>query len=200
MAHVAQHALHGQRICTCAAGTTRSAGFVRDFISVVPFFACRHPHAHMRAKEPPPSAHAFNTSRDIAGRPPMLDTLFANYYAIVGAVLLACLGAYLSWRVGHKGRAAVAASALRSAMDPKAFTGLHGHHLHGALIRAFSSHCAAAHEYRRYLSPMGRWRFHQAWRQYHGGSEEHPAFVAYYVSDEGPQLLVRRLERLREVA
>ena len=30
----------GNEICTGAAGNSRSAGFVRDFISVVPFFAC----------------------------------------------------------------------------------------------------------------------------------------------------------------
>jgi hypothetical protein len=40
----------GNKICTWAAGTTRSAGFVRDFISVVPFFAWQHLHVHMQAK------------------------------------------------------------------------------------------------------------------------------------------------------
>jgi hypothetical protein len=30
----------GNEICTWAVGNARSAGFVRDFISVVPFFAC----------------------------------------------------------------------------------------------------------------------------------------------------------------
>ena len=41
--------------CTWAAGTTRSAGFVRDFISVVPFFACKAPacsHAGERNRHP----------------------------------------------------------------------------------------------------------------------------------------------------
>jgi hypothetical protein len=33
----------GSAICTVAVGAARSAGFVRDFISVVPFFACEAP-------------------------------------------------------------------------------------------------------------------------------------------------------------
>ena len=49
-----------------AAGTTRSAGFVRDFISVVPFFACSTCMFTCRRKEPPPQHHAFNRIWDIA--------------------------------------------------------------------------------------------------------------------------------------
>lgn len=33
----------GNEICTWAVGNARSAGFMRDFISVVPFFACKAP-------------------------------------------------------------------------------------------------------------------------------------------------------------
>ena len=54
--HIAQHAVYVQRQLHLAAGMARSAGFVRDFISVVPFrcllgtcmFTCRR-------KEPPSS-------------------------------------------------------------------------------------------------------------------------------------------------
>ena len=57
----------GNDSCTCAAGTTRSAGFVRDFISVAPLVCLLgNPHGHMRVKGAATSAHAFSRFWDIA--------------------------------------------------------------------------------------------------------------------------------------
>jgi hypothetical protein len=39
---------------------------MRDFISVVPFFAWQHLHGHMQAKGTATSGQAFNRVRDIA--------------------------------------------------------------------------------------------------------------------------------------
>jgi len=65
----------------------------------------------------------------------------------------------------------------------------------------FFKHLAAAHEFRRYLSPIDRWRFSRAWKAYHGDSEEQPDwFVRYCFPNNGPELLVQRLEALRSAS
>lgn len=94
-----------------------------------------------------------------------------------------------------------AAATFRATIDPSVFAGLRGHPLHGALIQIFPKHLAAAHEFRRYLGPIDRWRFRKAWHAYHGGSEENPDwFVRYCLPNNGPALLVQRLEALRSAA
>ena len=112
--------------------------------------------------------------------------------------LIGVLGAFQIQR--YLGRREAAAT-FRAAINPSFFAGLRGHRLHGALIQAFPKHLAAAHEFRRYLGPIGRWRFSVAWKAYHGGSEEHPDwFVRYCLPNNGPELLAQRLESLRSAA
>lgn len=125
--------------------------------------------------------------------------IVSNSSAIVLiAALIGVLGAFQVQR--YLGRRE-AAAAFRATIDPSVFAGLRGHLLHGALIQIFPKHIAAAHEFRRYLSPIDRWRFRKAWRAYHGGSEEHPDwFVRYCLPRNGPQLLTERLEALRNAA
>jgi hypothetical protein len=130
----------------------------------------------------------------------MDEILTTNFYSICGAVLSACFVAYLAWRVGHKARLATAAATFRASINPDAFATFQGHALHAALIQTFPAHRAAAVEFRRYLRAVDRLRFANAWQAYHGGDEQHPDFVPYYVHDGGPQLLIRRLEGLRDAA
>lgn len=131
----------------------------------------------------------------------MIEAFLNNPYGIIGVVLLACFSAYLAWRNGHKTRLASAATTFRSAIDPTVFSGLRGHPLHGALIKHFPAHLAATHEFRRYLGFIDRWRFRKAWRAYHGGSEENPDWFTHYcLPNDGPLLLVHRLETLRNAA
>ena len=48
---------------------------------------------------------------------------------------------------------------------------------------------------------LDRWRFRKAWKAYHGGSEKHPDwFVRYCLPDKGTELLIHRLETLRNAA
>ncbi|MDD5391128.1 MAG: hypothetical protein PHD37_17465 [Gallionellaceae bacterium] len=108
--------------------------------------------------------------------------------------LVGVLGAFQVHR--YMGRCH-AASIFRAAIDPTVFSGLNGHALHGALIKVFPYHLAAAKEFRRYLGPIDRWRFRKAWIAYHGGSEDQPDwFVLYCVPENGNQLLVNHLESL----
>lgn len=137
----------------------------------------------------------------------MIEAFFSSPYSILGAILLASFAGYIAWRNGHKARIAVAAATFRAAIDPTVFysfngsVALHGHVLHAALIQTFPAHMAAAHEFRRYLNPIERWRFSRAWKAYHGGSEEHPDwFMRYCLPNNGTQLLTQRLEALRDVA
>ena len=130
----------------------------------------------------------------------MIETFFSNPYSVIGTVLLVCLGAYLNWRVGHKARLAAAAANFRITFDHAMFSGIHGHQLHGALIREVPKHRAAATEFRRFLGPLDNLRFNRAWKDYHGGNDEYPDFVPYYIRDNGCQLLIKRLENLRNVA
>lgn len=128
---------------------------------------------------------------------------------IYGLLLLAVItwnGHWLAQRLNHAlairrecgSRLASAAATFRAAIDPSVFAELRGHPLHGALIKVFPNHLAAAHEFRRYLGPIDRWRFSRAWKAYHGGSEDHPNwFPRYCVPYGGPELLVQRLEALR---
>ena len=131
----------------------------------------------------------------------MIEALLSNPYFAFGAILLACFGGYIRYRIARKNRVALAASIFRAAIDPAAFSGLRGHPLHGALIKVFPKHLAAASEFRRYLGPIDYWRFRKAWRAYHGGSEEtQDWFVLYCLPRDGPQLLAHRLEALRNAA
>lgn len=136
-----------------------------------------------------------------------------NFYGIAlgesDLWLLAAAGACAAWFIPHRlsfwrerrARLAAAAASFRATIDPSVFAGLRGHPLHGALIQAFPKHLAAAHEFRRYLGPIDRWRFRKAWRTYHGDSEENPDwFVRYCLPNNGPELLVQRLEALRSTA
>lgn len=124
--------------------------------------------------------------------------------ALIGAVV--ALFGYIAvhrlsfWRERHA-RLTNAATFFRAAVDPAVFCGLSGHPLHGALIQVFPKHLAAAREFRRYLGPLSYWQFIRAWKAYHGGSEENPDwFVRYCLPKNGPELLVQRLEALRNAA
>lgn len=46
----------------------------------------------------------------------MIEIIIANQTAILGAVLMACFGAYLVWRNGHKSRVAAASEKFRAAI------------------------------------------------------------------------------------
>ncbi len=123
---------------------------------------------------------------------------------VLVAALIGVIGAFQVQRYLGRREAAVA---FRATIDPTVFSSfngrlmLSGHVLHAALIEVFPAHLAAAHEFRRYLGPVDRWRFRKAWHAYHGGSEEYPDwFKRYCLPDNGPQLLVQRLEALRNAA
>lgn len=58
-------------------------------------------------------------------------------------------------------------------------------------------HKRAVHEYRVYLTLLGRFRLNGAWKKYHGGDEDHPDLLQYCNRDDGPELLKNRLEKLR---
>lgn len=127
--------------------------------------------------------------------------ILANAYVILGAFLLACFGAHLAYRNGHKARLAAAAAVFRAAINPAAFAGFQGHYLHAALVQAFPAHLAASKEFRRYLSSIDRLRFNKAWNAYHGGDERYPDWLARYcVPAGGPALLIYHLETLRNIA
>ena len=135
----------------------------------------------------------------------MIEAFLSNPYFAFGAILLACFGGYIRYRIAQKTRLALAAAAFRAAIDPAIFYGLHGNSLHGALIKQFPAHCAAAHEFRRYIGPIDRWRFRKAWEAYHGGTEEYPDFLPYYIGkkegfDFGHELLINRINALRNAA
>jgi hypothetical protein len=128
----------------------------------------------------------------------MIEIILSNIPGIVGSILLACFGAYLVWRNGHKSRLAAAAATFRAAIDPDAFTNWSGHDLHKALAQAFPAHKAAAHEFKRYLGPIDKLRLDRAWGEYHGGNEECPDFFKLYcIPASGPKLLKQRLGALR---
>lgn len=121
--------------------------------------------------------------------------------AIIGACLTSLIPHRLSFWRERRARLAATSIVFRATIDPSVFAGLRGHPLHGALIQVFPKHLAAAHEFRRYLGPIDRWRFRKAWRAYHGGSEDYPDwFVRYRLPNNGPELLVQRLEALRNAA
>jgi len=130
----------------------------------------------------------------------MTGDLLSNPWPAIGAILLAAWVGYIAYRNNRRNRLAAAAATFRSAIDPSAFSGIRGHQLHGALIKAFPAHCEAAKEFRRYLGPIDRFRFERAWRAYHGGDEEHPKFTPYYIPDNGPEILFQRLEALKRAA
>ena len=112
-----------------------------------------------------------------------------------------CFVNWLCRRVFSGGRRAAAAATFRTAINPSIFTGLRGHQLHGALIKAFPAHITAAHELMCYLGYVDRRRFSKAWNAYHGGSEKQPDwFVIYCLPDRGTELLVQRIEALRNAA
>ena len=63
----------------------------------------------------------------------MIEAFLSNPYFAFGAILLACFGGYIRYRIAQKTRLALAAAAFRAAIDPAIFYGLHGNSLHGAL-------------------------------------------------------------------
>jgi hypothetical protein len=130
----------------------------------------------------------------------MIEAFFSNPYAVIGALLLASFIGYVTHRTNRKGRTAGAAATFRAAIDLSVLSKLQGHQLHGALIKVFPKHRDAAREFRRYLGPISRLRFHYTWRAYHGGNEEHPNFTQYYIGEDGPELLLQRLEAIKNAA
>lgn len=130
----------------------------------------------------------------------MIEAFFANPYAVIGAVLLACFGGYVAYRANRKGRIAEAAATFRAAIDPSVFSTPRGHQLHGVLIKVFPKHREAAKEFRRHLGPIARLRFDRAWRAYHGGSEEHPNFTRFYIQENGSEFLLEKLEAIKNAA
>jgi len=130
----------------------------------------------------------------------MIDELFSNLWPVFGAILLAAWVGYIAYRNSRKSRLAEAAATFRSSIVPSAFSGMRGHQLHGTLICTYPVHREAAKEFKRYLGPIAKFRFERAWRAYHGGDEEHPRFIAYYIPESGPETLFLRLEVLKRAA
>jgi hypothetical protein len=130
----------------------------------------------------------------------MIEELLSNPIPAIGAILLAAWVGHIAYRNSRKSRLAEAAATFRSSIAPSAFSGMRGHQLHGALIRAYPVHREAAKEFRRYLGPITKYRFERAWRAYHRGDEEHPEFTPYYIRESGPETLFLRLEALKRAA
>jgi hypothetical protein len=98
---------------------------------------------------------------------------------IVGAILLACFGAYLTWRNGYKARRAAAALRFRSSVL-ETLTGLYPIpvawpttpiHIERILRERFAALQIAVEEYQRYVPFWQRWAFRKAWRRYRLGRD-----------------------------
>ena len=99
----------------------------------------------------------------------MIEAFFANPYGAMGALLLACFGAYLAWRNGHKTRLANASSSFRNAFATE-LSILHSDSkidVHDLLLSAFAKHSEAVVVFRPYLSFLKRSGFDKAWHCYH---------------------------------
>lgn len=118
----------------------------------------------------------------------------------MSSVVVAFIGGYVALRVSRGGRLASAAATFRATIDPGVFVNQHGHALHGVLVKQFPIYRSAVGEFRRYLGPIDKFRLQKAWRDFHGGNEEHPNFTPYYTKELGHLILKERLETLRNVA
>jgi len=102
-----------------------------------------------------------------------------NLYIIIGAILLACFSAYLTYRNFAKNRYAAASIKFRSSVL-EILAGLYpiptnwpkrGLDIDPVLRNAFPKLQVAVAEFRPYLAWFRRWRFDRAWFIYRLGKE-----------------------------
>jgi hypothetical protein len=98
---------------------------------------------------------------------------------VIGAILLACFGAYLSWRNGYKARRAAAALRFRNYVL-ETLTGLYpipvawpatAIHIERILRERFAALQIAVEEFQRYVPFWQRRAFRKAWRLYRLGRD-----------------------------
>jgi len=109
----------------------------------------------------------------------MIETIVANQMVIVGTLVLACFGAYLTWRNGYKGRVAAASTKFRATVLA-AFSGLYPHEVNWPsrssdiahmLKEKFPELQAAVSEFRPYVPWWRRRAFDKAWFMYRLGPD-----------------------------
>lgn len=134
---------------------------------------------------------------------------------IVGALITALLGSIIyrtnASRINRKTALIQTAAKFREAIDISRIEHIREYHLLNALDSGlvpeegerfegeYFKHKRAVREYWVYLPWYGRFRLNKAWKKYHGGDEEHPDLWQYCNRDDGPELLKKRLEKLRRL-
>lgn len=105
--------------------------------------------------------------------------VITNWLAILGAILLACFGAYLAWRNGYKARRAAAAAKFRASVL-SALQGLYPLpvawpknelRIREELQARFPVLQSAVAEFEPYVLWYKRKAFAQSWRQYRLGED-----------------------------
>lgn len=137
-------------------------------------------------------------------RDPVWWFFTTGYICIVGLWVIVLL---LTKRAKRK-RLILASPEFRSAIDIDRIAPFREYHLLRVLDTGlvpedreqfegeFFKHKRAVHKYRTYLPWLKRFRFRKAWKEYHGGDEDHPDLLQYCTRDDGPELLRKRLEKL----
>ena len=107
----------------------------------------------------------------------LIEWIIEYKRAIVGSVLLACLGSYLAWRNNRKSRYAAACGKFRSSVL-NALLGLYPSPVNWppenmeiikVLKHRFPELQSAVAEFRPYVPLWRRWLFDVAWRKYLNG-------------------------------
>lgn len=100
----------------------------------------------------------------------MLEAFISNPYGVIGAVLLACFVAYLTWRNGRKTREAKAAATFRTSVH-NAFSAIPPAEAYWSIetTNIIASACItlnpAVSEFALFLPRRHRERFFQEWRK-----------------------------------
>ena len=109
----------------------------------------------------------------------LIDIFLAYKTSIVGGILVACFGAYLAWRNGHKARRANACAAFRSSVlnifigiypEPKDWPS-DGNSVDRKLQSIFPALQTAVENFRPFVPWLSRRGFNRAWSIYLHGSE-----------------------------
>ncbi|NYG32573.1 hypothetical protein HZU83_20515 [Sphaerotilus montanus] len=111
--------------------------------------------------------------------PDVIQIIESNWPAILGAILLACFGAYLAWRNGYKARRAAAAAKFRAAV----LTALQGLYpvpvawpknelrIRDELKERFPGLQTAVAEFETYVPWYKRKAFAESWNRYRLGDD-----------------------------
>lgn len=110
---------------------------------------------------------------------PLASALEYNWLAVLGAILLACFVAYLTWRNGYKARRAAAALKFRASVL-SVLSGLYPvpvawpkneMQIRAVLAEKFAALQVAVSEFEPYVRPWQRSAYRKAWRRYRLGEE-----------------------------